>query len=120
MATSQERPLPEISDAMMRELMPTAKSYCIVILKAGPNKNTPGVESIIWEHGRRNFALRASGALAIVCPVRDGSELSGIGIFTGSVDEVQHIMDGDPGVQAGVFVYEVHACRSFPGDSLPG
>ena len=28
-------------------------------------------------------------------------------------------MDGDPGVQAGVFVYELHPCRSFPGDALP-
>jgi hypothetical protein len=29
-------------------------------------------------------------------------------------------MDEDPAVKAGVFVYEVHPCRSFPGDSLPG
>jgi hypothetical protein len=28
-------------------------------------------------------------------------------------------MDGDPGVQAGVFVYDVHTCRGFPGDALP-
>jgi hypothetical protein len=28
-------------------------------------------------------------------------------------------MDADPGVQAGVFVYEVHPVRSFPGDALP-
>jgi hypothetical protein len=28
-------------------------------------------------------------------------------------------MEDDPGVKAGVFVYEVHPCRSFPGDSLP-
>jgi hypothetical protein len=33
--------------------------------------------------------------------------------------EVKKIMDEDPGVQAGVFVYEIHATRSFPGDSLP-
>lgn len=112
-------PLPEISDDMMRQLMPTAKSYCVVILKAGPNKDAPDAASLIWEHGRRNFALRAQGVLAIVCPVRDGSDVSGVGIFAGSVDEVRSIMDEDPGVQAGVFVYEAHACRSFPGDSLP-
>jgi hypothetical protein len=28
-------------------------------------------------------------------------------------------MDEDPGVKAGIFVYEVHACRGFPGDCLP-
>ena len=109
----------EITDDYMRQMMPTAKNYCIVILKAGPNKQMEGVEKIIWEHGRRNFALRAEGALAIVCPVRDGSEISGVGIFNTSLEETKKIMDDDPGVQAGVFVYELHACRSFPGDSLP-
>ena len=28
-------------------------------------------------------------------------------------------MDDDPGVQAGVFTYEVHPVRGFPGDGLP-
>jgi hypothetical protein len=28
-------------------------------------------------------------------------------------------MGDDPGVAAGVFTYEVHSCRGFPGDSLP-
>lgn len=108
-----------ITDDYMRQMLPTTKSYCIVILKAGPNKHEPGAEQIIWEHGRRNFALRADGVLAIVCPVNDGSEVSGVGIFNGSIEETKAIMDEDPGVKAGVFVYEIHPCRSFPGDSLP-
>lgn len=108
-----------ITDEYMQQMLPTTKNYCVVILKTGPNSQQPGVEKIIWEHGRRNFALRAEGLLAIVCPVRDGSNVNGIGIFTTSIEETQKLMDEDPGVQAGVFVYEVHACRSFPGDSLP-
>ena len=28
-------------------------------------------------------------------------------------------MDADPGVRAGVFTCEVHACRGFPGSTLP-
>jgi hypothetical protein len=28
-------------------------------------------------------------------------------------------MADDPGVQAGIFTFEVHACRGFPGDALP-
>jgi hypothetical protein len=107
-----------ISDEFMLQMLSTAKSYCIVILKAGSKRNEPGVDKIIWEHGRRNFALRSDGVLAIVCPVTDGSDLAGIGIFNATVEEVNEIMDGDPGVKAGVFVYETHACRSFPGDSL--
>ncbi len=101
------------------EMISTTRNYSIVILKDGPNKKMEGVEKIIWEHGRRNFSLRADGVLSIVCPVRDESEVCGIGIFNGTVDEVKKIMDEDPGVQQGVFVYEIHTCRSFPGDSLP-
>jgi hypothetical protein len=57
--------------------------------------------------------------LSIVCPVIDGGAIKGIGIFNKSVEETQRIMDGDPGVEAGIFLYEAHLCRGFPGDSLP-
>ena len=108
-----------ITDDYMREMLPKAKTYSIVILKAGPKRHEPGVESIIWEPGRRNFALRADGVLAIVCPVNDGSGVTGVGIFNAGVEETKKIMDDDPGVKVGVFVYEVHPCRGFPGSSLP-
>jgi hypothetical protein len=109
-----------ITDDFMRSMLATTKSYCVVILKAGPNRQTPGVEKIAWEHARRNFQLRSDGLLSVVCPVMDGSEVSGVGIFNAGVEETRVIMEEDPGVRAGVFVYEVHPCRSFPGDSLPG
>jgi len=108
-----------ITDEFMRQMISTTRNYCIIILKAGPNKHMEGVEKIIWEHGRRNFELRAAGVLPIVCPISDGSDVSGIGIFNAPVEEVKKIMDEDPGVQAGVFVYEIHTCRSFPGACLP-
>jgi hypothetical protein len=107
-----------ITDEQMRALMPTTKEYTTVILKTGPEWEMERRDAIIWEHGRRNFALRAEGRLAIVCPVRDGSDVHGIGIFNLDVDQTREVMDGDPGVQAGVFTYEIHACRSFPGDAL--
>jgi hypothetical protein len=100
-------------------MMTKTKNYSLVILKTGPRHSDPGVDKIIWEHGRRNFLLRADGLLSIVCPVRDESKLCGIGIFKSGLEETKNIMDEDPGVQAGVFIYEVHPCRSFPGDSLP-
>jgi hypothetical protein len=109
-----------ITDDYMRQKIAQTKEYCIVILKAGPNRHREGVEKIIWEHGRRNFALREEGVLPIVCPVADGSEVSGIGIFNAGIDRVRAIMDEDPGVLEGVFVCEIHPCRSFSGDCLPG
>ncbi|MDR3654602.1 MAG: hypothetical protein ACLQIK_03740 [Mycobacterium sp.] len=111
------------TDEEMGELLPTAKPYTVVILKKGPTfeglSETGAAPRIVWEHGRRNFGLRDDGVLPVVLPVTDGSDVCGIGVFAATVDEAAAIMDGDPGVAAGVFTYEVHACRGFPGDSLP-
>jgi hypothetical protein len=108
-----------INDDFMREMLARSKSYTVVFLKAGPNRNDPSVDALVWEHGRRNFALRADGVLSIVCPITDDSEWRGVGIFNATADEVVRIMDDDPGVKAGLFTYEVHPVRSFPGDTHP-
>ena len=108
-----------ITDEFMKEMISKTRNYCIVLLKHGPNRNMDGAGKIIWEHGRRNFALHMNGSMPIVCPVSDGSDLSGVGIFNTDADEVKIIMDEDPGVKEGIFIYEIHPCRSFPGSSLP-
>jgi hypothetical protein len=104
----------------MRQMMTKAREYSIVILRKGPKYHEPESRAIVWEHGRRNFSLRAESLLSIVCPIRDEGDVAGVGIFNATVEDTKRIMDDDPGVQADVFVYEVHSCRSFPGDSLPG
>jgi hypothetical protein len=108
-----------ITDEYMREMRTKTRTYCLVILTGGPNRNQDGADKIIWEHGRRNHALRLDGLLSIVCPVSDGSNCAGVGIFNAQVEEVRRILDQDPAVAAGVLAYELHACRGFPGDCLP-
>jgi hypothetical protein len=107
-----------VTDDEMKAILPTAKAYSVAILKAGPNYHSPEAAPIIWEHGRRNFSLRDDGVLSVVLPVTDSSDVCGIGVFCCPVEEAVAIMDGDPGVAAGVFVYDVHPCRGFPGDHL--
>ena len=107
-----------ISNEFMQRILATAKDYCVMILRQGPTLSQAGADKIVWEHGRRNFQLRAEGVLSIVCPVVDGGDIKGICIFDASVEETRRIMDEDPGVRAGIFVYETHLCRGFPGDSL--
>src|SRR6266571_7637693 len=70
-----------ITDEFMRQMLTTTRNYCVVILNVGPNINEDVLEKIIWEHVRRNFALRAEGMLSIVCPISDGSDVTGVGIF---------------------------------------
>ena len=107
-----------ITNEFMQRMLATTKDYCVMILRQGPKSRQPGADKIVWEHGRRNFQLRAEGVLSIVCPVVDDRDIKGVGVFNASVDETRRIMDEDPGVQAGIFVYETHLCRGFPGDSL--
>ena len=75
-------------------------------------------KKIVFEHGRRNYELHRDGKLLIVCPIRDESDVAGIGVFSTSVEETKKIYDEDPGVKAGIFAYEVHRSRSFLGDRL--
>ncbi|MDB5538724.1 MAG: hypothetical protein JWQ89_451 [Devosia sp.] len=109
-----------ITDDYMKEILSKSRPYTVIILRKGPNYVAEGARQVVWEHGRRNFELRASGKLAIVAPVTDDSDIAGIGFFTGSIDETRQLMEDDPGVKAGWFTFEVHPVRSFPGDSLPG
>ncbi|HEY9167530.1 MAG TPA: hypothetical protein VIS48_15360 [Candidatus Kryptonia bacterium] len=109
----------EITDEYMKKRLSLTRTYCLCILKSTPKRNEAGVDKIVWEHGRRNFSLLAEGILPIVCPVADGSDVSGIGIFDRPVEEVRRIMDGDPAVKAGLFTYELYTCRGFPGSALP-
>ena len=112
-------PLPPITDEVMHERLQTARPYTAVLLRATAKLVRPGADPIIWEHGRRNFALREHGVLAIVLPATDDSDWAGLAVFTAPPDEVRAIMDHDPGVAAGIFTYEVHPVRGFPGSSLP-
>jgi hypothetical protein len=114
-------PLPVITDEYMRERLGAARAYTAVLLRKTSAFKRPDVDPVIWEHGRRNMALAQHGVLAIVLPANDDpGDWSGIGVFAASPGETAQIMDGDPGVRAGIFSYEIHPVRGFPGSSLPG
>jgi hypothetical protein len=112
--------LPEISDEFMREHIGAARTYTLMLLKRTPRLASADARPTVWEHGRRNFAMREAGLLPIVCPVLDDGGWAGIGIFNASIEEVTRLMDADPGVTAGLFEYELHPVRGFPGSTLPG
>ena len=108
-----------ITDEYMRQMLDNTKEYCICMIKMTPRRREPGANQVVWEHGRRNFSLRADGVLSIVCPISDEGSFNGIYIFNAGLDKVKDIMDQDPAIKAGIFTYELHLCRSFPGDELP-
>jgi uncharacterized protein YndB with AHSA1/START domain len=124
-AATAERPtvlgraLPEITDEGMRERLSRAGTYTAMVLRVTPAFVRPRMDAIVWEHGRRNMQLGAAGLLPIVLPVTDDTDVAGFGIFAATPEDTRTIMEADPGVQAGIFTYEVHPVRGFPGASLP-
>lgn len=112
----------EITDEYMSEQLGRSAPYTVVLLHRGERYGEPEADALIWEHGRRNFALRAQGLLDVVIPlppapgVTEG--LAGIAVFSAPPDQVRPLLDTDPAVEGGVLTYEVHLGRSFPGDAL--
>ncbi len=117
--------LPVVTDEQLEQARTTTRPYTIVILGVGPKFEMPGpdrgsgVARIIWSHGKRNYALLLAGFLSIVCPVADGSGVTGVCVFDAGPEDVGRIMSADPAVLAGVLTYEIHPTRSFPGSTLP-
>lgn len=124
MRYTDDSSLPEVTEADLRASLATTRPYTIVVLKAGPNYSAPGpdrdpdVAAIILRHGRRNASLRLAGLLRVVCPVADGSEVAGIGIFDATPEETNLIYSRDPAVKAGILTFEIHPTRAFPDSSL--
>lgn len=116
---AEEQPWPWIGDDAMRARLAGSASYTMVVLFPTERLVRPQVDPIIWAHGRRNMALIAAGVAPIIHPVTVPEGPSGFAVFTTGPDETRTILDGDPGVAAGIFTYEIHPVRGFPGSKLP-
>lgn len=107
-----------VTDEQVRQLAGTAMPFSLTLLWWGPERHMDGAEAIEREHQRRMVSLRASGVIAILCPVAS-EVLAGVAIMTVPPEEARAIMDEDPCVRANMMRCEVHLCHSFPGDALP-
>jgi hypothetical protein len=96
----------------------TVKTYTACILKRssdfGGKKNSVPVPN----HFQLSPSPQGGGSVPKVLPIDTNGEAPRIGIFAGTPDEVRIIMDRYPGVQAGLFTYELHDCRGLPGSTL--
>ena len=124
MKYTDDSSLPEVTEQDLYTSLAKTMPFTVIILKAGPRYSPPGpdrdpgVAAIILQHGRRNARLRLAGLLRVVCPVADGSDVAGIGVFDATPEDVDLIYSRDPAVMAGVLTYEIHPTRTFPDSSL--
>jgi hypothetical protein len=114
----------EITDDMIKAKVATGRGYVTSLLKPGPAYEPPQSRSaekarIVWEHVRRNMQLQADGKKALVGPVVGSGDVVGLTVFTVTEAEAKALMDADPAVQAGIFVYQLVTWFEFPGDGLP-
>lgn len=108
-----------ITDERMLELIGSARRYTVCLLRRGPRWGIADWESLIWEHGRRNIAMREAGMLVVTLPVPDSEEFAGVGVYTSDAATVREILVGDPAIAAGVLEFELLDAQGFPGDALP-
>jgi len=108
----------QITDEQMQQMLAQTKEYTLVLLKSVPGVQKENIQQLLWEHGRRNFQLRAEGLMSIVGPVTQEGAIAGFAVFNTDVTKATEIMNEDPAVKEGVFTFEVLPVRSFPGDSL--
>ena len=107
-----------VTDDEMNQLLAASRSYTLMVLRDGPTMGSAETPGLVWEHGRRNLGLKNEGRMPVVCAVDDDSDLCGVAVLDMELDEARRVMEGDPGVQAGIFTYELHTTRSFPGSAL--
>lgn len=114
----------DITDDVMKSMLGKARLYTVALMQPGPRyepqaSRSTEIAALVWEHGRRNFELRAAGQIAMVGPADADGTFLGMAIFTTDLDETGRLLDTDPAVVAGIFSYQLTAWWSFPGDGLP-
>jgi uncharacterized protein YciI len=77
-------------------------------------------ERIFREHLGHTLSMVASGRQLVAGPITDGpaeeTQICGFGLFQqGSLDEVRRMMDTDPGVQQGLYCFDVMTWRTPAG-----
>jgi YCII-related domain-containing protein len=103
----------------------TLESYELVLLRhtVAYHDFDPGErERIFREHLAYTVGLVASGRQLAAGPVTDSpaedTEICGMGLFRqGSLDKVRELLTGDPGVQQGLYRFDVMTWRT-PADRI--
>ena len=86
--------------------------YYMGLLYRGPNSTdevTPELEALQRRHLAYIRKIHEAGQMALAGPFVDGGDLRGIFLFrTGSLEEALALAAGDPSVQAGRLIVDIH------------
>ena len=107
--------------------MPELVSYQMVLLRhtaAGRGFDEETIDRIFREHLAYTLSLLAGGDQLAAGPVADSpdevEDICGLGFYQKeSLDEVRRLIELDPGVQQGLYCFDVMTWRTAPGTVTP-
>ena len=106
---------------------PQLVTYQMVLLRhtaAGRDFDEETSERIFREHLAYTLSLVAGGDQLAAGPVVDSpaedEDICGLGFYQkGSLEEVRRLLEQDPGVQQGLYCFDVMTWRTAPGTVTP-
>ena len=106
---------------------PELVSYQMVLLRhtaAGRDFDEETRDRIFREHLAHTLSMLGGGDQLAAGPVNDSpaedEDICGVGFYQkGSLDEVRRLMERDPGVQQGLYCFDVMTWRTAPGTVSP-
>ena len=106
-----------------KDIPQDVQPYFIALLSRGDRWNDTLGDDVADLVPRQLAFIREqveAGRYLLAGPITDDGPLVGISIIAAnSAAEALTIAGADPGVKAGLFTYELHPVRGFPGSSLP-
>jgi uncharacterized protein YciI len=107
--------------------MPELVSYQMVLLRhtaAGRNFDEETTERIFREHLAYTLSMIAGGDQLAAGPVADSpaedEDICGLGFYQkDSLDEVRRLIEHDPGVQQGLYCFDLMTWCTGPGTVTP-
>jgi len=98
------------------------KTYYLVLLKKGPNRNHSKEEAAVLQKGHMDNINRLAeeGMLVMAGPIADTTDLRGIFVFNvESMEKAKELCDSDPAIQSGRLTAEIHPWWAAKGSTLP-
>lgn len=105
-----------VTDATLQRLLASAAPGVAFVVRRGPSYGD-ATAPLQWEHARYMFSLLKAGKLRSVIALTDGSDVLGLGLWTGSRDEAEEALRQDPGARGGRITFELLTDVSFDAAS---
>ena len=113
-----------LSQEEIMQIVAKGRAYTLLLLKTGPTpppSDEMEANRLQMEHLAHLFQMEKEGKSSVFGPVVGDETLRGIIVFnTADREEIHQWMSGDPWIQEGCLVYELHELFTIPGQVIAG